>query len=71
MEVATTSPIVMTGKILIFNEQFDREHIPHVARMIDTDRGGAEKQISFTAYIWHDGSIVSAVQALESDLAHG
>lgn len=58
-------------KITILSEEFDRDAIPHIARMRDTDKASTEAQIRSIADAWHDGSIVSAVQALESDLAHG
>lgn len=58
-------------KITILGEIFNRKHIPHVARMFDTSKDNAEAQIRSIADAWHEGSVVSAVQALESDLAHG
>lgn len=61
----------MDDTIIICGEEFERLHIPHVARMFDTSPENAKKTITSLAFVWHDGSIVSAVQALESDLAHG
>ena len=58
-------------KITILGEEFSRKHIPNVSRMIDTHRENAERQIQSIADAWHEGSIIGAVQAFESDLAHG
>jgi len=58
-------------KVTILGKEFKRDSIPHVARMLDTSRENAERQIQGIADAWHEGSVVSAVQALESDLAHG
>lgn len=57
--------------ITILGEQFDRTHIPKVAAMVDHDRANAERQIRSIADAWHGGNTVGAVQAFESDLAHG
>jgi hypothetical protein len=57
--------------ITILGEEFKREHIPKIAAMIDNDRANAEAQIKSIADAWHGGSIVGAIQAFESDLAHG
>lgn len=61
----------MDDTITICGEEFERRHIPRVARMFDTSPENAAKTITSLAFLWHEGSIVSAVQALESDLAHG
>ena len=61
----------MDTKITILGEEFERDAIPHVARMFDTSPEHATKTISSLAYLWHEGNVVSAVQALESDLATG
>lgn len=58
-------------KITILSEEFDRDAIPHIARMWDTDRAGTEVRIQSIADAWHNGNVVSAIQALESDLGHG
>jgi len=59
------------NEITISGKVFDRRHIPQVAQMVDKNKENAEKVITSLAFLWHEGSIVSAVQALESDLAHG
>ncbi len=61
----------MNNEIIILGETFDRDIIPHVARMFDKNRANTEIQIKSIADAWHEGEIVGAVQALESDLAHG
>lgn len=61
----------MKNTITIMGEDFEREHIPNIARMFDRDAEHATKTISSLAYLWHEGNIVAAVQALESDLGHG
>lgn len=62
------SALTMQDKIVILGEEFERKHIPKVARMFDTSPEHAKQTISSLAYLWHNGSVVSAVQALESDL---
>ncbi len=57
-------------KITILGEVWERKDIPNVAKMLDANKENAEHQIQSIADAWHGGSIVSAVQALESDLAH-
>lgn len=56
-------------RVTIMHQEFDRASIPHVARMFDTDPESAKKTISSRAFLWHDGSISGAVQAIESDLS--
>lgn len=56
--------------VTIFKEEFNRKDIPNVARMFDANPENAAKTISSLAFLWHDGNIVSAVQALESDLGN-
>ncbi len=59
----------MSEKLTILGEEFERVHIPCVSRLFDTNPEHAKQTISSLAYLWHEGSIVSAVQALESDLS--
>lgn len=59
----------MKDAITVLGEEFSRQNIPHVARMWDIDRVSAESRIQSVANAWHNGSIVGAVQALESDLS--
>lgn len=55
----------------LLGETFSKEHFPNLYRMVETSRENAEAQLQSIAAAWHNGSIVSAAQALESDLAHG
>lgn len=55
----------------LLDETFDIEHFPHLYRMAQTSRENAERQLKSIADAWHEGYIVSAAQAFESDLAHG
>lgn len=51
-------------------ETFSREHMPILYSMVQTNHENAERQLQSIANAWHNGSIVSAAQALESDMAH-
>lgn len=55
----------------LLGQTFDVEHYPHLYGMVQVSRENAEAQLQSIANAWHDGSIVSAAQAFESDLAHG
>jgi hypothetical protein len=55
----------------VCGEDFEIRHFPHLYGMVQTSRENAEAQLRSIANAWHDGSIVSAAQALESDLGHG
>lgn len=59
------------AKFELLGETFEIEHFPHLYRMVQASRGNAERQLKSIADAWHGGSIGSAAQALESDLAHG
>ena len=61
----------MENKITILGKEFNPEAIPNVMAMFENDKENAERQIQGIAGAWHEGSVVSAVQALESDLVHG
>lgn len=65
METKQDSQFELCGEI------FSKEHFPHLYRMVQTSRENAEKQLKSIADIAHEGSVVSAAQAFESDLAHG
>lgn len=54
----------------IAGEVFLRRSIPNVAGWYDHDPNLTEARIKDLANRWHEGSIVAAVQALESDMAH-
>lgn len=59
------------GEFELLGETFGIEHFPHLYQMVQTSRENAERQLKSIADAWHEGSIVSAAQAFESDLAHG
>ena len=61
----------MEKEVLILGESFDRELFPKLAEMMDRSPAETEAQVQSVADAWHEGSIVPAVMALESDLAHG
>lgn len=54
----------------LLGETFSKEHMPILYSMVQTNRENAERQLQSIANAWHNGSIVSAAQALESDMAH-
>lgn len=55
----------------LLGEIFDIEHFPHLYQMVQTSRENAERQLKSIADVAHEGSVVSAAQAFESDLGHG
>lgn len=52
----------------VCGEDFEARHYPRLYRMFKTDPQNLEAQVRSIADAWHDGSIVGAMQALESDL---
>lgn len=58
----------LTDKVALLGETFSRKRFPRLAAMVDTNRANAEAQLKSIADAWHGGDIVSAAQALESDL---
>ncbi|HAT68550.1 MAG: hypothetical protein A2481_02405 [Candidatus Yonathbacteria bacterium RIFOXYC2_FULL_47_9] len=60
----------MNEKFTILGEVFERKHFPNIARMFDRDPSNTEQQIQSIANAWHEGSIVSAAIAFESDLGY-
>ena len=63
--------IEQNGQFELLGETFDIEHFPHLYGMVQISRENAEMQIKSLADAWHEGSVVSAAQAFESDMAHG
>lgn len=57
--------------IKILGEEINPKYYPNLYRMAKTNPEGLAEQLQSIANAWHEGSIVSAMQALESDLAHG
>lgn len=54
----------------IAGEKFEKRYFPNLYRMYEASPQNAEEQLRSVADAWHEGKIVSAAQALESDLAH-
>lgn len=69
----------MTGKqqkvsqssVTILGEEIDKEYYPKLYNWATTNPKTLESQLKSIAKAWHEGSIKSAMQALESDLEHG
>ena len=61
----------MEKNFTILGETFEVRYFPHFYAMYKAGPDNLERQLKSIADKWHDGSIVSAVQALESDLGHG
>lgn len=59
------------GTFELLGKTFTKKGMPNLYRMVQTSRMNAEAQLQSIADTWHEGSIVSAAQAFESDLAHG
>ena len=61
----------MKKQIQILGKIIDYKYYPKLYRWAKTNPETLEDQIKSIAKAWHEGSIVSAMQALESDLEHG
>ena len=61
----------MENTFTVLGETFSVEHFPHLYEMYKTSSDNLARQLQGVADAWHNGSIVSAAQALESDLSHG
>lgn len=72
LEGEPSSSIIDRKKRLIeiLGENIDPEDMPNLYRMAKKNLKGLEEQVLSVAQAWHEGSITSAMQALESDLAH-
>lgn len=57
--------------IKVLGKEIRPENFPTLYKMAQTNLQGLEEQVQSVADAWHEGSVVSALQALESDLAHG
>jgi hypothetical protein len=57
--------------IIILGEKFDSEKMPEISERMRENPSSTEKWIRSVADAWHEGDVVSAVRALESDLQHG
>ena len=58
-------------EFLILGEKFPTGEYPMLYRRSQMNKEWLEEQIQSVADAWHEGDIVSACQALESDLQHG
>lgn len=58
-------------KIQILGQEISKEEFPMLSAMIEKDKEHAERTINSVAKAWHGGNVMSAMQALESDLQHG
>lgn len=54
----------------IAGENFETKDFPNLYEMYKISPQNAEDQLRSIADAWHEGNIVSAAQAFESDLAH-
>ncbi|PIX74387.1 hypothetical protein CO083_03840 [Candidatus Roizmanbacteria bacterium CG_4_9_14_0_8_um_filter_34_12] len=58
-------------RISILGETIDKENFPILYKWAKDNSETLEQQLKSLADKWHEGSIISAMQALESDLEHG
>ena len=61
----------MEKTFTVLGETFSVQHFPHLYEMYKTSPENLERQLQGIADTWHEGKIVSAAVAFESDLAHG
>ncbi|HEY4499081.1 MAG TPA: hypothetical protein VJH94_03400 [Candidatus Paceibacterota bacterium] len=61
----------MEDTFIVLGETFSVEHFPNLFQMYQTSPENLERQLQGIADAWHEGKIVSAAVAFESDLAHG
>lgn len=52
----------------VLGHKFEVKHFPCLYRMYQTSPENLERQLRSVADAWHEGSIVSAAVAFESDL---
>ena len=57
-------------KATILGEEITSEHYPIMVEKAKADIVATEQMVKSVAEAWHEGSVVSALQALESDLQH-
>lgn len=63
--------MVKSKPIEVLGKQINPKYYPNLYRMAKRNPEGLAEQLQSIADAWHEGSIASAMQALESDLAHG
>lgn len=57
-------------EFVVLGEGFKIVHFPRLYRMYKNDPENLAMQLRSIADAWHEGSIVSAAQAFESDLSY-
>ncbi len=57
-------------KLIILGEELDPKYFPKLSRWALTNPSTLEDQLKSIAEKWHEGNIVAAILALESDLSH-
>ena len=60
----------MLKTFTVLGETFGVEHFPRMYDMFKTSPDNLERQLKSIANAWHEGSIVGAAQAFESDMGH-
>lgn len=63
--------MVNDSKVSILGETIDKENFPKLYNWAKNNPEALESQLKSIAKAWHEGSIRSAMNALESDLEHG
>ena len=59
------------NKTIVLGEVISKGNQPILYRREMMNKPESERQLQSIANAWHEGSIRSAILALESDLAHG
>lgn len=59
------------NKVLILRETIDKKNFPILYKWAQEHPDTLEAQVKSIAKAWHEGNIMSALQALESDMEHG
>lgn len=57
-------------KVKILDLELDRKNFPILFERAKNNPEGLKDELVSVANAWHEGSLVSAAQALESDLQH-
>lgn len=63
--------MINNDKVSILGEIIDQENFPKLYNWAKSNPETLESQLKSMAKAWHEESIMSAMQALESDLEHG
>jgi hypothetical protein len=70
-EYIRNNPETVPTTFELCGEHFQIVYFPKIHRMFKHDPEWAEEQIKSIADVWHEGDMISATVALESDLEHG